>query len=302
MSQYDDLDKAIQAVGTSVNGRLSDLDGRVTTLSNTVSNFALVRGLFNALTAGASGTNNAVNVKAQEMVLKDGAGHIVVLANVNVTGSSAAAGTPGAGKNSLDTGNWASATWYAKYVIYNEKTQETALIFSLNSTAPALPPDFTFYTRVGWMRTEAASSCRPMGYTQKGAQVRYLVNSAGNTPTLPVLGQGKAGDVTIPTWVPLNWTNLAPPTTVSLGVLVASTGNACTTIAAPNPSYGAWTSYINPPPIMWSNVGTYVYSIQEMMVESNSIYWASNPGAQPPDPNGTGNNGVLMIAGWTDNL
>jgi prophage DNA circulation protein len=110
---------AIEGVGDAIVAEDEALQNQITTLGDTVSNIALVRGLFNALVVSTTGLNNNVNVTALEMVLKDGNGHVAVIANVNVNATTKPAGQAGAGAGSLDTGNFASNTWYALYVAYS---------------------------------------------------------------------------------------------------------------------------------------------------------------------------------------
>lgn len=277
------------------------LQNQITTLSNTVSNIALVRGLFNALVVSATGANQNVNVQALEMVLKDGNGHVVVVSNVNVNAATNVSGSTGLGLNSLDQGNFATGTWYSLWVIYNPSVGAGALL-SLSSTAPKLPSGYTFYTRVGWIRTSNNANCWPLSFQQKGAEARYKVAAGSNVTALPILAQGAAGDTTIPTWVPIDWTAFAPPTIVDLRILTGSNAGACTVMVAPNTNFGAWNSVSNLPPIMHSNVGTYVFTDDDVTVESNDIYWASNAGAQPPTPGTSGNYGILCVLGWTDNI
>lgn len=307
------LENAVSATGTALSASLSGetnarssadngLQNQITTLGGTVSNIALVRGLFNALQVGATGLSSAVNVTALEMVLKDGNGHVVVIANVSVTANTKTAGSAGTGANSLDTGNFASNTWYALYVAYSSTGGTACAVLSLNSTAPALPSGYTFYTRVGWIRTDGTANCLPLSFQQKGAEVTYKVVPGSNVIALPILASGAAGDTTIPTWVAVPWGAFAPPTIIDLRILTGSNGNACTVMVAPNGSFGAWNSISNLAPIMHSNVGTYVFTDDEVTVESSNIYWASNAGAQPPTPGTSGNSGILCVMGWTDNI
>lgn len=300
--QLDALNTSVEGVGTAISAKDTSLENQVITLSNTVSNIALVRGLFNALQIAATGLDANVNVQAQEMVLKDGAGHVVVIANVNVTAATKAAGQAGTGANSLDTGNFASNTWYALFVAYNPTAATACALLSLSSTAPTLPSGYTFYTRVGWIRTDGTVNARPLSFTQKGAQVRYKVMPGSNVAAMPILASGAAGDCTIPTWIALNWSGFAPPTTTELTLLTGSNGNACTVMVAPNNNFGAWNSVSNLPPVMHSNVGSYLFTDDDIAVESSNIYWASNAGAQPPTPGTSGNSGILCVMGWTDNI
>jgi hypothetical protein len=291
----------IKGFQTSTNSDENALQNQITTLGNTVSNIALVRGLFNALTVKTTGTDQSISIQALEMVLKDGAGHVVVLSNVNVVATTGIQGATGAGLNSLDTGNFQPNTWYSVWVVYNPSVGAGALL-SASATAPTLPSGYTFYTRVGWIRTDSTTNCRPLAMQQKGAEARYKVTAGSNVPALPILASGAAGDCTIPTWVPVPWTSFAPPTTVDLKLLTGSNGNACTVMVGPNANFGAWNSVANLPPVMHSNVGSYLFTDDDIAVESNNIYWASNAGAQPPTPGTSGNSGILCVMGWTDNI
>jgi hypothetical protein len=293
---------AIEGVGDAIVAEDEALQNQITTLGDTVSNIALVRGLFNALVVSATGLNNNVNVTALEMVLKDGNGHVAVIANVNVNATTKPAGQAGAGAGSLDTGNFASNTWYALYVAYSASLGEATAIMSLNATLPALPSGYTYYCRVGWIRTDSTANAYPLAFEQKGAQARYKVTPGSNMPALPIVASGAAGDCTIPTWVAVPWGAYAPPTTIDLKLLNGSNGGQCTMMVAPNTSFGAWNSISNLPPIMHSNVGSYLFTDDDLTVESANFYWASNAGAQPPTPGTAGNSGIVCCMGWTDNI
>jgi hypothetical protein len=292
---------AIGQVATNIKLDDTELQNQISTLGGTVSNIALVRGLFNALTVNTTGKDQAVSIQALEMVLKDGNGHVVVISNVNVIASTGNQGAVGSGLNSLDTGSFQPNTWYSVWVVYNSSVGAAALL-SANGVTPTLPSGYTFYTRVGWIRTDSTTNCRPLAMQQKGAEARYKVTAGSNVVALPILASGAAGDCTIPTWVPVPWSAFAPPTTVDLKLLTGSNGNACTVMVAPNANFGAWNSVANLPPVMHSNVGSYLFTDDDIAVETTNIYWASNAGAQPPTPGTSGNSGILCVMGWTDNI
>lgn len=81
----------------------------------------------------------AVDITADEVVLKDAsglpylAGGVVVTANVTVVGA-----------NGLDAGAVAAATWYYVWVIYNPTTNTVAGLLSTSATAPTMPAGYTF--------------------------------------------------------------------------------------------------------------------------------------------------------------
>jgi hypothetical protein len=57
----------------------------------------------------------------------------------------------------LDTGAIAVSTWYYFYAIRRPDTGVVDLIFSLNSTSPTLPTNYTQYRYIGGMKTDASA-------------------------------------------------------------------------------------------------------------------------------------------------
>lgn len=296
------LNTAIESVGSTIANKNGTFESEINALTSTVNGIALIRGLFNALKLTAPGTGPTVTITALAMVLKDNSGHAVALSNVNTQASTSNPGSTGTGAYSLDTGIFTINTWYSVWVIYNPTTTQVAGIFSLSAANPQLSNGYTHYARVGWIRTDGGAHGYPLSFQQKGAEVRYKVAAGSNVAALPILASGAEGDCTIPTWVALDWTPYAPPTINDLKLLTGSNGTNCTVMVAPNNGFGAWNSVTNLPPVMHSNVSSYLFTDDELTVESDSIYWASNAGAQPPTPGSAGNSGILCVMGWTDNI
>lgn len=77
------------------------------------------------------------------------------LANLNVSADLTLSGAGG-----LDTGTEAPNTWYALYVITNESGSAVSGLLHAGTGAPALPPGFSRYRRVGWVRNDGSSNLR----------------------------------------------------------------------------------------------------------------------------------------------
>jgi hypothetical protein len=227
-------------------------------------------------------SDTAVAVTANQLVLAATAG-AVTLSTVSVSISTATSGA-----NGLDTGSIANSTWYSVWVIYNGTT--TAGLLSTSATAPTLPSGYTYKARVGWVRYATAALARTLQYDNRA---QYVVTAATQTPNLPIMASGSAGNIGTPTWVAVAWAAYAPSTTAAVCISTGSINITGQTIVAPNNSYGAISSTSNPPPLTTQG-SNYSYAptvAMDMVVESSNVYWASNA-AQ----------GFLLCRGWIDNL
>ena len=95
---------------------------------------AAVVGAYRNLKAASTGTNAAVNVSADELVLADAANTYLTLRNISLTINNAVMGA-----NGLDAGTLTASTWYAVHVIYNPTTDTVAGLLSLSDTVPTMP-------------------------------------------------------------------------------------------------------------------------------------------------------------------
>ena len=89
-----------------------------------------------------------------------------------------------------------------------------------------------------------------------------------------------------PTWVALGG-GYAPTAIAVRGVLNVVNGAA---MAAPNNNYGAYHSNANPPPVAVDISGA-VNQVFYFILESGSIYWASNASTN-----------TIGVLGWVDNI
>ena len=280
-------------MGLLVESSIAPVKGDYTQLASALrtiaSASAAITGAFKNFKASATGTSALVSVTADEVVVKSAANVTKVLRTVSLSLSLAVNGV-----NGLDTGTSASSTWYYLYVIWNPTTLVTAGLLSLSSTAPTLPSAFTYFARVGAVRTDSTGNKYPLSFIQSGKNVQYKVVTGSNVASLPLLANGSAGSITTPpTWVAVGISGIVPPTASRIKLYGAnSTPNAGTIIAAPNNSYAGTATGV-PPPLIMSNVGSSPNTVYcEFAIESANIYWAS-----------TGTPGQSLIClGWEDSI
>lgn len=253
-----------------------------------------IQGAFKNLQSSATGTTAVVSFSADELTVENPTTHAYT--TLRALSLSASTGAASGAANSLDTGAWAFSTWYAQYVIYNGTT--AALLWSLSATAPTLPSGYTSFARVGWIKTQSATSYSPLAFTQFGRDVQYKVLASSNVPSFPIMASGSAGSTSTPTWVAIGVSGSVPSTASKIHILSLSGPTALAEmIVAPNDAYGNYLSVSNPPPIaVSSNTGanSAQYKASQkcsLILESANIYWASNDAT----------NRVFCI-GWEDNL
>ena len=263
----------------------------VTATSQTV--LGAVQGGFKNLKVSTRGLTNSSSVITADAVqlYTSASGQYTTVSAVNVTGTITSIGA-----NGLDTGSVAASTWYYVFVIYNPTTSTTAALFSLSATAPTLPSGYTYFARVGAVRSQAASPYYLLQTLQYGRRVQYAVLASSNVAALPVMATGAAGSTSTPTWVAVTTGSFVPPTASQVDVLLSNLSGSTTdtAIAAPNNNYGAMGSTSNPPPLYsTSNNGYNIYTpaVGSMLLESTSIYWASSS-----------TTGRLFCRGWEDNI
>ena len=223
-------------------------------------------------------SNTAITVSADQLTLANGSGNYLSITNFS---QSIATGTSGAG--GLDTGSIGASSWYNVYGGAKVDGTPTAYL-SLSATAPTLPSGYTYYGRIGAVRTNGSNNL--LATLQSGRRTQYVVGGS-NVANLPLMASGSAGSVTVPTWVAVATGTFVPPTTSAIKVIMEAPNG---TMVAPNNSYGPNNSTTNPPPLV-ANVTGYVNLQGEIILESTNIYWASISA-------GSG----LFCLGWEDNL
>ena len=124
---------------------------------------------------------------------------------------------------------------------------------------------------------------------QRGAKTQYVVTASTNTAAMPTAASGSSGNVSTPTWTAVSLTSVAPTTATRIFGVCFNQGGAV--MAAPNNQYGAYNSTTNPPPVLFSSLGSYASCQFDFVVETTSIYYASNVAGAS-----------IMIFGWIDSV
>ena len=195
------------------------------------------------------------------------------------------------GVDGLDTGARGTSNWIYVYAISNGSAIHGLASLSAPSVGPSpLPAGYTYTAYLGACRNNAGGNL--LGTIQKGNKASYILGSA-NLATLPQIVTGTVGSPLVPTWVAQSITTFVPTTATHINILatLASIVSSAA-IVAPNNSYGASSSQTIPPPFVITNAaGTTLItsSVGEMLLESTSIYYASNA---------AGN--AVYTRGWTD--
>lgn len=227
-------------------------------------------------------TAATATVTADELCLEDGSGNYRIFHNVS---KGINTGTTGAG--GLDTGSVGANTFYYFYLIYNPTTSDLSAMLSLNKPTPAsLPSGYTFYARVGTLKTGISGL---LITEQTGKTVKYIVDGTVLTGYPLLASATSVGNINAPATA-ISITGVVPPSASMIGlVATAFDGDV---VVAPNNHFGSTTS-TNQAPL---HVGTTDYSATPatFMLESTNIYWASY--------NVTGHNNNVYCTGWEESL
>lgn len=242
-------------------------------------------GGFSGLTLSATGSSASVSISVARAVLISSDGESSLVSNATLAVNTTAIGAGG-----LDVGPLQASTWYSVWLISNGVS--VAGLISLSPSAPVLPAGYVFRTRVGWIRTDGSVSKFPLGFTQKGRVVQYLVSASGNLQAVPIMASGIAGNVNTPVWVSVATGSFVPPTAcqIRLALRGANTGSV---LCAPNAAYGGPNSTTNPAHSS-STVSATTYGAVhrvDMVLESSNVFWASDVSTN-----------LLACIGWEDNL
>lgn len=247
-----------------------------------------VQSTFKNLQITNGGTpDTQIALTADQVMLANNSGGSAKVSTVSVTISMVSNGA-----NGLDAGSVAQATWYFIYVIYNGST--IAGLASTSSTSPTLPAGYTFFARLGAIRTGAAST-NLTRIIQYGRRAQYVVTTATQTPNLPNIANGTAGTYssTTPTYASVSISNFVPSTAGVIYLMATQDYNNASqsaVLVAPNNNYaGIFTT--NPPPFGMAGTGNTPNIPFSLNLESTNIFWASSAAG-----------GGIFCTGWDDNL
>lgn len=221
-------------------------------------------------------SNTQISITADQVLLKS-SDMAYIASSVSLTATISSSGV-----NGLDTGSEASNTWYSVWIINNGTTD--ACLLSTSATSPTMPSGYTFKARVGWVRNDASSNLYRT--QQNGNLARYII---GANPTLGIkMDSGVTPNVSTPV-NSISISTFVPSTAIVIdGFLFSSNSGAC---VAPNGYYYNSGSTTNPPPA-GTKVSSNPFSLPfSFLIESSTIYWASN-----------GSDNAIYVTGWQDNI
>lgn len=197
------------------------------------------------------------------------------------------------GLNGLDKGVLVANTWYYVWLIDNGSTP--GVVLSLSFETPTLPTGYIYRMRVGALFIDG--DLKLLKTLQAGNKATYVIVPGTNTPAMPQMAIGAAGNVNNPGWVAVQvrngstaTTQYVPPTARSIRIAYRVAGES-SVLVAPNPNY---TGGSQPPIVVfWGASGSIsITGNTEMVLEGSNIYWAS--GGTVPSQN------ALYALGWTD--
>jgi hypothetical protein len=224
------------------------------------------------ITNDATFPNSTVDISADQINMQSTLGTYITrgtaaspaTATVNFT-------TSGAG--GLDTGSFASGTWYHIYVIDNG-VAPTGL-GSLSATAPTIPSGYSYKCRLGTVRTDGAGNF--YRFLQIGNDTQWQVTATSNVATLPIVAMSNSQTNTA-----LSVSQYIPPTATKIAGVLAWQGTAaCGVDIAPNAAYGqVWNVLNTPAPIGSSlvagNTNTQMTPFSFVFETAQTVYYSSN--------------------------
>lgn len=242
-------------------------DGATVYVLNITARTVAMQGASRNLVASASGTSANISVTIDELVTGDGAG------NYQTTQSwSATLNTAASGANGLDTGAIAASTWYYVHGITKPDGTKAALA-SLSATAPTLPSGYTKWALISAFRTDATANKFPLAFKQFGKNIQYTPTAGSNLTAARQMAVGSNGAVL----TAVSMSAFIPPNASRVHVELHGyeAGVPTQVYAAPNNTYGSFSSSTNPAP-MSVNVTTGGGSMNgSFVVESANFYYAS---------------------------
>jgi hypothetical protein len=271
-AQFLTIQTAILQCDQTLDSTVLAVEQKIADFNASSGSSASITGSYKNLKVSTTGLDSNVTVTCDELVLSGVSGYKTVK-NVNLT------------FNTLDIGTVSASTWYAVFIITDGTTISGLL--SLSATAPTLPTGYTFFARVGWIRTDATANKFPFPILQFGNNVQYKLVATSNLLTPRLMASGTLGNVSNPVWSAVSVSAFVPPTAKIINVNGASP-NSGVTLFAPNNLSGAYNSATNPPPFN----GNAAYSLinGSMVLESTNIYVACSVSSN------------YFCFGWEDNL
>ena len=139
------------------------------------------RGHISALTLSRNATITKLDVAAGKCRDSTDAFDIV-LASAITAGAIASPWAAGSIQNKLDTGAVANSTWYHVYAIRKDADGSGDWLFSLSASAPTMPSGYTYFRRIGAIRTDGTGNI--LAFTQDGDYFSWNALFAESTTSL----------------------------------------------------------------------------------------------------------------------
>jgi hypothetical protein len=180
--------------------------------------------------------------------------------------------------NGLDTGSRAASTWYNVFLISNGTT--TAGLVSISATAPTMPSGYTYFVRVGAMRTDGSGNF---------LRTKQLGNKTSYAISLPTVASG-----TVAFWTAIAVATFVPPTATQIKIIISLRNSGINTSVAVAPNNTAYSNSGNDGAswVLGNANSSYGMSLCEINLEGSNIYYGSNGGGS-----------ALAVAyGWTDKV
>ena len=285
-TEIDKLSSVVAVDASAPNGSISvSSSGVVSVNSINLTEAALFYGLQGScknLMLSTTGLSDVVTVTADAVVLMKSDYRFYLAKNIILSLHTTTSGLGG-----LDNGSIAYGVWYYVYVISDGVSVNGLL--SASSTYPVLPSGYTFFARVGAIRTQSATYYYPLSIIQSGRLVYYKLASGSNVTSLPTMVTGTAT-----LWTAIAIEPFVPPTArrIFLSVNVSQSAPTSQALAAPSNAYstsggasGGWGN------IGVATTGAYGNFRMEFLIESSNIYWGANNSANS-----------LRCLGWEDSF
>lgn len=167
---------------------------------------AVLRSYLAGLTLSTAGSSASFAVAAGVAADSGNADMLSLAAAITKTTAAWAAGS---GSGGLDAGTIAANAWYHVHLIKRPDTGAVDALFSLSATAPALPPNYTLFRRIGALRANAVQQWTR--FSQNGDEFLW------DLPTLDINFSGTTA---------LQVATLNVPTGVRVNALIAAGGIA----------------------------------------------------------------------------
>lgn len=233
-------------------------------------------GDFQRLKIDVTSTTQAT-VTADSIVALNGGGFAQQIASLSATVDLTVTGING------KDGALGTSTWVYLFAVTGVGIADGVMV-SATSTAPSYPTGYSFSRRIGSLRLDGSGN---LFKTRQRGKVGQYINSSG----LPLIVTGIAGSVVSdpPTWAAQSVVGtFVPPLAAQITVNVYASGTSIAAVS-PNNTYGGYNNGSNNKPYAACSGNT--TTPVTMILESSSIYWATNNGASQ-----------LFCGGWVDDI